>query len=84
MQPSQDMGARMLTALVLHVVIAFFSNKKDPLLKPFVSILDTPATMVVSCIKLCTKTNAYVLQQVHGKPLFVIRENTYQQCLKTF
>lgn len=56
MQPSQDMRDRMLTALVLHVVIAIFSKQRDPLLKPFVSILDTPATMVVSCIMLCTKT----------------------------
>ena len=52
MQPSQDMDARILTALVLHVVLAIFSKQRDPVLKPFVSILDSPATMVVSCNKL--------------------------------
>ena len=48
MQPSLDLGARMLTALVLHVITAVFSKQRDPLLKPFVSILTTPTTMVVS------------------------------------
>ena len=48
MQPSLDLGARMVTALVLHVITAVFSKQRDPLLKPFVSILTTPTTMVVS------------------------------------
>ena len=52
MQPSQDMRARMLTALVLHVVTAVMGKQRDPLLKPFVTILTSPATMVVSYAKL--------------------------------
>lgn len=48
MQPSLDLGARLLTALVLHVITAVFSKQRDPLLKPFVSILTTPTTMGVS------------------------------------
>lgn len=47
-QPSQA-GARILSALVLHVVTAVFSKQGDPLLKPFVSILTDPATLRVSC-----------------------------------
>ena len=56
MQPSQDMHARMLTTLVLHVVTAVFSKQRDPLLKPFVSILTAPATMAVSYTKPLTRS----------------------------
>ena len=57
MQPSLDLGARMLTALVLHAVVAIFSKWSDPLLKPFVDILEDPAALHVSC------TNLQLLQQ---------------------
>lgn len=48
MQPTLDLGARLLTALVLHVVVAVSSRQRDPILQPFLSILKHPETIHVS------------------------------------
>ena len=79
MQPSECSGNRPLTALVLHTVTVIL-NQRNALLEPFVNILIHPSLIKVniSDYVFSTHSNLYNVFLLH-----CLRENIYQQCLKT-